>query len=294
MTTQTTSVSTPEASTFAEFAANYRERARELLAAALELANDFPCVSILDEQRRRELSSAWKDDPTSVFEAPTGLLVRKACLHVAAALRAEQANNMHSLAAQMRPALECAGQVVTNMKDLVERGESGRAAVISRTHADYYRTVTDLSQGQQDPEVLLPDIAKELLANYETRLPMGRFDVQDTVKDLKDGRHWYDHLSRCFFHSDLAALKEYGFCGGVCSSDSAGDQLTLASLLDYLADQVLIMVRYGAMCPPETKAKEHYYMKAGALIKEKRKGLASYRGILAHMVNQGNGAGPET
>lgn len=294
MNTHTTSVSTPEAGTFAEFAASYRERARGLLAAALELANDFPCAAILDEQRRRELSSAWKDDPTSVFEVSMGLLVRRVCLHVTGALCAEQASNMHSLAAQMRPALECAGQIVTTMKDLVERGDSGRAAVISRTGADYHNTVTRLSQGQQDPEALLPDIAKKHLANYETRLAKRRFDPQDTVKDLDDGKEWYDHLSRCFIHSDLTALKGYGFYGGVCSSDSVDDQIPLAYLLDYLTDQVLIMIRYAAMCPPETKAKEQHYKRAGALIIDKRKALASHRGIFALMVNQANGVGAET
>ncbi len=180
------------------------------------------------------------------------------------------------------------------MKDLFERGDRGRAAVLSRTGADYHKTVTRLSQGQQDPEALLPDFVKKHLANYETRLAKGRFDSQDTVKDLEDGKEWYDHLSRCFFHSDLAALKGYGFYGGVCSSDFADDHITLASLLDYLTDQVLIMVRYAAMCPPETKAKEQYYKKAGVLIVAKRKGLASYRGILALMVNQGDGAGAKT
>lgn len=92
----------------------------------------------------------------------------------------------------------------------------------------------------------------------------------------------------------MAALKGYGFFGGVCSSGSAKDQIALASLLHYLADQVLIMIRYAAMCPPETREKERHYKKAGALIIEKRKDLASYRGILTLMLNQENGAEAET
>ena len=294
MNMHTSSVSTPEAGSFAEFAADYRERARELLAAALELAKEFPCVSLLNEQRHRELSSTWKEDRKAVFEATTGLLVRKACLHVTAALRANDTSNMHSLAAQMRPALECAGQVVTTMKDLFEGGVRGKSAVISRTNADYYKTITRLTQGELDPQDLLPDIVKMHLADYETGLAKGRFYLQDTVKDLENGEEWYDHLSDCFFHSDLTALKGFGFCGGVSSSNSVDDQISFGSLLDYLTDQVLIMIHYAAMCPPETKAKEQHYKRAVALIKEKHKGLASYRDTLALMVQQGNGAGAET
>lgn len=294
MNIHTSSVSTPEAGSLAEFAADYRELARELVAAALELAKEFPCVSLLNEQRHRELSSTWKKDRKAVFEVTTGLLVRKACLHVTAALRANDTSNMHSLAAQMRPALECAGQVVTTMKDLFEGGDRGKSALISQTTADYYKTITRLSQGELDPQDLLPDIVKMHLANYETGPAKGRFYLRDTVKDLEYGRECYDHLSDCFFHSDLTALKGYGFCGGVSSSNPVDDQISFGSLLDYLADQVLIMIHYAAMCPPETKAKEQHYKRATALIKEKHNGLASYRDKLALMVRQGTGAGAET
>lgn len=278
---------------FAEFAEAYRESATEYLAAALELAKSFPYVSFLNEQRHRELSSAWKNDPTVAFETTTGLLVRKACLHVTAALRANEASNMHSLAAQMCPALECAGQVVTTMKNLIDGSSKGRSAVLRRAKADYYKTITRLTQGQINPRDLLPNIAKVQLANDEIDPAKARFQLNDTVKDLEFGGEWYSHLSEYFFHSDLSALKGRSYCGGVRSADAADDQVAFGFLLDYLTDQVLIMIRYGAMFAPETKVKKQRYMQAVALAKEKRKGLTSYRGTLELMLRQENAAGTD-
>ena len=51
-------------------------------------------------------------DPTATYRIMCALLLRKARLHAAAVIRANETNNVHSLAVQMRPVLECAGQVV--------------------------------------------------------------------------------------------------------------------------------------------------------------------------------------
>ena len=45
-------------------------------------------------------------------------LLRKARIHTVAALRANETSNLHSLAVQMRPVLECAGQVVFRFRTL--------------------------------------------------------------------------------------------------------------------------------------------------------------------------------
>lgn len=225
------------------------------------------------------------------LETTTGLLVRKACLHVTAALSANEASNMHSLAAQMRPALECAGQVVTTMKDLIAGSSKDNSAMLSRAKDDYYKTITRLTQGQINPRDLLPNIAKVQLANDEINPAKGRFQLQDTVKDLEFGREWYSHLSECFFHPDLSLLKGRSYCGGVQLDNSADDRIAFGFLLDYLTDQVLIMIRYAAMCTPETKVKKQHYMRAVALAKEKRKGLASYRGTLELMLRPESATG---
>ena len=52
------------------------------------------------------------DDPSLPFRMMATALLRKAKIHMVAMLRANQNGNVHSLAVQMRPVLECAGQVV--------------------------------------------------------------------------------------------------------------------------------------------------------------------------------------
>ncbi|MXZ28673.1 MAG: hypothetical protein F4Y72_10285 [Gammaproteobacteria bacterium] len=253
---------------------------------SLRLAKNFPSAHKISEQSHSELSSAWEEDPTLYFETTTVLLLKKACLHITAALRANQTSNMHSLAAQMRPALECAGQVVSTMKDLFDQSSKGKSAVLRRANADYYHTMTRLARGQIDPRELLADIARIQAANDDTDRTKGRFDVRETVKDLEFGGEWYDHLSRCFYHSDLAALKTYSYYGGVRSNNSVNDQIAFATLLDYLTNQVLVMILNAAMCPPETAAKKQCYERAVALIEEKRKTLDSCRDALVMRVQQ--------
>ena len=59
------------------------------------------------------------NDPTATSRITCALLLRKARLHTDAVLRANETNNVHSLAVQMRPVLECAGQVVFIFHNLI-------------------------------------------------------------------------------------------------------------------------------------------------------------------------------
>ena len=68
-----------------------------------------------------------EDDPTAIFRLMCTLLLRKARLHAIAVLRANETGNVHSLAVQMRPVLECAGQVVLIFHNLmIERPDVAR------------------------------------------------------------------------------------------------------------------------------------------------------------------------
>lgn len=267
-------------------AATYRELAGRFLAATQELTKDFPAAHKITEKRRRQLSTAWKDDPTSTFEASTGLLVRRAHLNVAAALRANQSNNMHSLAAQMRPALECAGQVVATMKDLRDGSSKARESVMRRASADFFQTVKRVGRGQSDPRKILEDNPNIQLASHHMDQVKGRFDPQDVVKELRDGEWWYKHLSRSFYHSGMSELKGDSCNGGVRSTNSANDQFAFAFFMHYLTNQVLLMILDAAMYPPPTKAKEQCYKRAAALAKEKREVLDSCQNTLVSTAQQ--------
>ena len=58
-------------------------------------------------------------DPTGAFRITCAVLLRKAKIHMVAMLRANENNNVHSLAVQMRPVLECAGQVLLVFHNLM-------------------------------------------------------------------------------------------------------------------------------------------------------------------------------
>ena len=56
--------------------------------------------------------SDFDADPAAAVRVLGAGLLRKARVHTCAVLRANETSNLHSLAVQMRPVLECAGQVV--------------------------------------------------------------------------------------------------------------------------------------------------------------------------------------
>ena len=81
-----------------------------------------------------------KEDPMGAYRPYCALLLHKARLHMVAMLRANERNSIHSLAVQMRPILECAGQVVHIFHKLMVEPdrEAGSRAVLEYANADYY------------------------------------------------------------------------------------------------------------------------------------------------------------
>ncbi len=93
------------------------------------------------------------------------LLLRKARIHVCAVLKANETDNPHSLAVQMRPVLEYAGQVVFIFHNLViapnleMTPERAWSIVNDRQNADYHRGVMALTRGQVGLEQVLDELA---------------------------------------------------------------------------------------------------------------------------------------
>jgi len=93
--------------------ARYRAGTASLLAKSIAMTGELERRFGVDgESWEASSQSDLENDPAIPLRAECALLLRKARLHSAAALRANAANNSHSLAVQMRPVLECAGQVV--------------------------------------------------------------------------------------------------------------------------------------------------------------------------------------
>ena len=99
-------------------------------------------------------------DPTATLRIIGALLLRKARIHTVAVLRPNETNNLHSLAVQMRPVLECAGQVVFFFHNtmiapnLLMEPERAAEVVGNRLNADHYQTLRSRTKGEVSPEEL--------------------------------------------------------------------------------------------------------------------------------------------
>ena len=134
-----------------------------------------------------------EDEPTAIFRLMCTLLLRKARLHAIAVLRANETGNVHSLAVQMRPVLECAGQVVLIFHNLmIERDAS---EVRRYVNADYFRKIMALTKDNAAQKQLFRDIsAASGMTEAEVRRGGKRREL-DKVKALQGGEGWYRYWS---------------------------------------------------------------------------------------------------
>jgi len=195
-------------------------------------------------------------DPTATFRIMGALLLRKARLHTVAVLGANETNNLHSLAVQTRPVLECAGQIVSIFHNLmIVPPEQAPTLVGDYLNADYYGTMIAATKGQIGHKELLKQMsdATERAAALAgapkpKRRKRGSLRQSDKVAMLIGGTKWYNHLSEYFCHG-RADWTGYSLRGGVVTMDTAEDVLTFASLMDYLTEQVAVMNTHVTLCP---------------------------------------------
>jgi hypothetical protein len=88
----------------------YRTGAANLLGNLVGAVGEIEqCLDVDVEGDEAAARAVLEGDPTGPFRITCALLLRKAKIHMIAMLRANQNSNVHSLAVQMRPVLECAG-----------------------------------------------------------------------------------------------------------------------------------------------------------------------------------------
>ena len=242
--------------------ARYRAGTADLLARSVSTTRDLERSlgdpgDVLEVMGQADLEA----DPTAFFRNQCALLLRKARLHADAVLRANAANNLHSLAVQMRPLLECAGQVVFTCDKLfvsphvTRKPDRAAGALGGRVNADYYDTIIRATKGKVGHEELLATISEVEEAAAESvgiRKPekpqRGSVKQAAKVATLKGGRAWYAHLSKHFCHSE-APLIGPTWRGGVESMNTWRDELAFAGFMDYLVEQVGTMNAYAALFP---------------------------------------------
>ena len=192
-------------------------------------------------------------DPTGAYRITCALLLRKARIHTDAALRANEAGNIHSLGVQMRPVLECAGQVVLTYYNLmvapgVVPGHTPDTAT-EFLDRDYRDSTIRLTKGAISYEQLLQQVdeaASAAAAAYGAPTPKphrgGRVRHVEKVSRLPGGPAWYRFLSDYFSHGS----KVWPY-----PSWSGGGDWIFACFMDYLSQQLVFMNAYSYLCPVE-------------------------------------------
>ena len=169
------------------------------------------------EQRLREadrMAQAAARDPIALamsqFAPTCARLMHKARLHTGAILMANETENMHSLAVQMRPALECAGQVVLMVGTSLKGREGDLWKAVEFFDMAVCGTLIRATKGTIGHDELLEMIeradseaAASVGAAKRRWPPLGRvrtIEQAEKVSELIGGRAWYDYLSHRFCH----------------------------------------------------------------------------------------------
>ena len=210
-------------------------------------------------------------DPAAALGIMGALLLRKARIHTIAVLRANETSNLHSLAVQMRPVLEGAGQVVFLFyktmiaPDLLMSRECAAELVGTRLNADHFHTLRRRTKGRVSPEELREveaqaqeAAAASVGAAKPKRGKKRRFTQEDKVKPLTKGREWYKYLSEHFSHAAAADWRGLSWRGGVITMNEVADELAFLCLMEYLVNQVAFMNAVAALCPAEGDANRHW------------------------------------
>ena len=222
-------------------------------------------------ERRLDVTGGWREvsaridfdaDPAAALRVMAAHLLRKARIHTEAVLRANESSNLHSLAVQMRPILECAGQVVFIFHNtMIAPGLSmdpDRASKVvgTRLNADHYQTFRTRTKGKVSPEELrdVEAQAEEAAAasvgvSKPKRRKERRFSQEDKVATLEKGFEWYGYLSEHFSHGRVPDWRTLSTRGGVISIDRVEDEFAFLGLMDYLREPSGCHERFCSVVP---------------------------------------------
>ena len=223
------------------------------------------------DQGEAGLRAVIEGDQTGAMRITCALLLRKARLHVTAVLRADKTSNVHSLGVQMRPVLECAGQVALFVRNSMLEPDEGFEKVVAYLDADYYQTTIRATKGGVGHEELLAHLARVRRETEESARRVtgdepravakaklrrfGRLRQIDKVGELFGGDNWYRYLSEHFCHGRPDGVRA-SWQGGVTSANTVQDELACAGMMDYLANQLAVLLFYAALCPADGEVEE--------------------------------------
>ena len=226
----------------APMANDYRNTMLHYLGEALQMIERSLSGGDFEKPLRQIFGTPSDDEAEMALRTELGLLLRKAQLHIVAALRANKSNNLHSMAIHIRVVLECAAQVVMKANAAV-KGPRELKRMLNVTESDVQYALLAMSRGRIGRDEIqrgIIDARRGIGQHWEE--PPKRVTVTDKISSLPGGRGWYDHLSKFFCHSKADVLSGPLHCGGVVSGSAAEVDSTFALFLEHLTHRVLLML----------------------------------------------------
>ncbi len=224
------------------------------------------------------------------FSHRCALLLTKSYFHLKAVQHANHTNNLHSVAIHTRVVLECSGQAV-GITNLLKDPKREVAKRLATELADFNSVMRrNMPVNQEEIVSYLQSLNEASDKHRDRSLSEMGVNVQkstwrysEAVKHLEYGKNWYDHISSCFFHSDVAHLKSTSsYYGGVISCNQSFDIYSFALFLDYLVHQSLVMLlSYGLWNPNEDLF--HKYVR---LLEKKKESTDRYTKELAQWIKK--------
>ena len=270
----------------------YRVCMAELLEESVSVVGETErWLDVPVDGNPESLQNVLKEDSTGAFRIQCALFLHKSRLHMRAMLRANSRNSIHSLAVQMRPILECAGQVVHVFGNLTTAPkETGTKAVLEYFNSDFYQATIGLTKGDIGHVELLKTISDASTMSGTNVRGGRRMRQSDKVAALRGGKAWHRYLSDHFCHGNKTDWSGASWQGGVGPSDLASD-FTLAGFMDYLVEQVAVMNLHAALCPLDGDVEDGRIDLAGVHLQKVRDTSKSYReSAVAAIMNPEKGA----
>ena len=219
------------------------------------------------------------DDAEFTARNECGLMLRKAELHIVAALRANSRNNLHSLAVHIRVILECAAHIIGKADAVSDGSPKTHDQILNGLDYDVSSTLFRTSRGAKTSEEVQAVVneAREATGDRNKKRPK-KVSLAAKNKSLLEERTWYDALSEHFIHTSADDLAGPAYTGGLLSSEHIHYELTFENLIDYAAEHAIGMLMANGFLFAMERLDLQPLRDAHNLLERKRGGLPARKG----------------
>ena len=178
-----------------------------------------------------------------------GLCLLKAGIHIAAILRANEQNNVHSLGVHARVLIECAAEVALLAHAAVDDTQETLDRVLNLQEYDSHQLLRRITKGEISRQELEASTtrAREGIGLFDGKQPKRR-TIADRVSILTQGKMWYDYLSRDFCDGTADSLRRSPGRGGVLPAPESQFDLAFAVILNCaLTYACQMLLAYGVI-----------------------------------------------